>query len=213
MTERHRRVQGPVSVLFRDILEVPADLAAVRLLGTLLVRDLDAHRTVARIVEVEAYEADDPASHSYRGRTRRNGAMFARAGTAYVYRAYGIHHCGNVAVGPSDHGAAVLLRAAVVLEGPEPVRRRRPSARTDDALLRGPGCLTAGLGIEVGEHDGRDLLAGGSGLWLGTDGWQPEDHQIHRGPRVGVRLASEVPWRWWLHGDGAVSRYRRAAGA
>jgi DNA-3-methyladenine glycosylase len=205
-----RRLHGPLVPVERAALRADAPTAAAVVLGAVLVRHLDGIRVLARIVEVEAYDEDDPASHSAPGRTRANAAMFADAGTAYVYRSYGVHWCGNVAVGPRGHGAAVLLRAAVVLEGPSPVRRRRPGARTDDALLRGPGCLTAGLGIDAARHAGVDLLAHGGTLQLATDGWRPMRAQVASGPRVGVSRASEVPWRWYLRAEPAVSRYRRS---
>lgn len=186
--------------------EPPA--VAEALLGVLLVRGLAGGRVVARIVETEAYGPGDPASHAARGRTAANASMFATAGTAYVYRSYGVHWCTNVAIGPQGTGAAVLLRAAVVLEGHEQVRRRRPNARTDAALLRGPGCLSAGMDLDA-RHDGADLLAGAAVLSLWDDGWRPGDGEIGRGPRTGVWRAPALPWRRWLVDCPAVSRYRR----
>ncbi len=198
----------PVAVTV-DRLERPADQAAGGLLGALLVRELDGTRVLARIVEAEAYREDDPASHSYRGRSERVAAMFARAGTAYVYRSYGVHWMLNVSAEATGAGAAVLLRGASVLAGHEPVRARRPTARHDHQLLRGPGCLAAGLGI-TRDHDGMDLLDPSGGLWLGTDGWEPRPEAIVRGPRVGVSMAAERPWRLHLAGIASVSRYRRS---
>src|SRR5665811_2356401 len=126
----------------RDALFVHSAAAAERLLGTLLVRRWpDGSDTVARIVETEAYRQDDPASHSYAGRTSRTEPMFEQPGTTYVYRSYGLHWCLNVTVEEEGVGAAVLLRAAVVMEGHEAVRARRPGV-ADRALLRGPGNLT-----------------------------------------------------------------------
>jgi len=190
-------------------LERPADEAARSLLGSLLIRELDGTRVIARIVEAEAYRQDDPASHSYRGQSERVASMFARAGTAYVYRSYGVHWMLNVSAERAGHGAAVLLRAATVLLGPAPVRARRPSVRGDHELLRGPGCLAAGLAI-TRDHDGTDLLEPDRALWLGTDGWEPPVGAVVRGPRVGVSVAVERPWRFHLAGLPSVSPYRRS---
>ncbi len=203
------RLHADPVALAGEWLDRPADVVARSLLGALLVRELDGIRVVARIVEAEAYREDDPASHSYRGRSARVDSMFARAGTAYVYRSYGVHWMLNVGAEPRGTGAAVLLRAASVLAGHDPVRARRPTVRGDDPLLRGPGCLAAGLGI-TREHDGTDLLDAAGGLWLGTDGWEPATGAIVCGPRVGVSLAAERPWRFHLAGIASVSRYRRS---
>jgi DNA-3-methyladenine glycosylase len=200
----------------RADLEVAAPDAAVALLGALLVRTWPTgERVLARIVETEAYDQDDPASHSYRGPRPRTAAMFGPAGVAYVYRSYGIHWCLNVSCGPDGHGAAVLLRAAAVEDGLEVVRARRPAARTDRDLLRGPGRLAEGLDVDAARHDGLDLLAGGTSdgageVQLVTDGaWTSSTADVHRGPRVGVSLAADVPWRFHL-GVPEVSAYRRS---
>ena len=194
----------------RGRLDQPAPDAAVALLGAVLVRDLPDGRIVARIVETEAYHQDDPASHSHARRTARSEPMFGRPGTAYVYRSYGIHWCLNISVEPVDVGAAVLVRAAVVMEGIEVVRARRASARSDRDLLRGPGRLCAGLDVDAPRHDRGDLVAGISGLRLGDDGWRPEPEAVVAGPRVGIRLAASVPWRFHLAGIPEVSPYRRS---
>ena len=191
-------------------LVVPAEVAARGLLGTLLVRELDGVEVVARIVETEAYREDDPASHSHRRRTPRTEPMFAEPGTAYVYRSYGVHWCLNIAVEPEGVGAAVLVRAAAVLQGVEVVRRRRPRVRRDVELLRGPGCLTAGLDIDGPRFDHRSLLEAGAPLRLLDDGWRPGEQDVVAGPRVGVSVAADVPWRFHLRGAPGVSVYRRS---
>lgn len=191
----------------------PAEVAS-QLLGRLVVHDHpDGDRSVARLVEVEAYGPADPASHSYRGRTPRNASMFAPPGIAYVYRAYGVHWCLNVSIGSSGIGAAVLLRAAVVLDGVPGVRRRRGWTGGTDGLLRGPGNLARGMGIEAALHDGIDLLDEAGAVRLVRDDHSPVAQAIRSGPRVGVSAAADVPWRFWIDGCGAVSRYRRSSRA
>jgi DNA-3-methyladenine glycosylase len=196
----------------RDRLRAPPPAAARDLLGALLVRrEADSPPTIARIVETEAYGEDDPASHSFRGRTRRNAAMFAAPGTAYVYRSYGVHWCLNVAVGSEGHGAAVLIRAACVVEGVPRVRARRSAAKRDPDLLRGPGCLAAGLEVTGPAHDGTDLLSAWAELRLVADEWRPTaPDEIASGPRVGIRHAVDRAWRFWLADSPCVSRYRPA---
>ncbi len=184
--------------------------AARALLGGLVVAEVDGVEVVARIVETEAYREDDPASHSHAQRTRRSEPMFWGPGTSYVYRSYGVHWCVNVAVERAEVGAAVLLRAAIVLRGEEAVRTRRPTVGAARDLLRGPGNLSRGLAISGGDHDRGDLIEGVAGLRLATDGWTPPAGWIETGPRVGVRLAASLPWRCWLHRVPEVSRYTRS---
>lgn len=204
-------ILGALHPVQRTVLDQPAPDAAQALLGALLVRELDGAEVVARIVETEAYHQEDPASHSYTGRTARTEPMFWQPGTAYVYRSYGIHWCLNVSADREGIGAAVLLRAAAVLTGEDAVRRRRPAAgiRTTE-LLSGPGRLTRGLAIDHDQHDRRDLVVGASGLRLMRDAWSPQRGQLQRGPRVGVTRAPDVPWRYFLANHPSVSRYRRS---
>lgn len=192
----------------RSTLEVACDLV-----GRLLVREeTTATTTVVRLVEVEAYRQDDPASHAYRGRTAANAVMFGRAGHLYVYFTYGMHHCMNISTETAEIGSAVLLRAAVILVGHEAVRARRGDHHRDRDLLAGPGRLTEGLGIDGG-WDGVDVTAPDAPLRVEDDGWRPPSDRIRRGPRVGVRKAPDIPWRFWLDGAGEVSRYTRHPGA
>lgn len=181
---------------------------AADLLGKLIIRDdADGRTTVARVVESEAYREDDPASHSYRGRTERNAVMFGRGGHLYVYFTYGMHYCMNVSCEQEGVGSAVLLRAAVVLEGWERVRERRGRQRDRD-LLRGPGRLSAGLAVDR-SCNGLDLLGSASPVRLEDDSWQPGPAAVSAGPRVGIRTAVDKPWRFWLEGVPEVSRYAR----
>jgi DNA-3-methyladenine glycosylase len=204
---------GELRPLDRGDLAVAAPDAAVVLLGKLLVRDEpDGAQTVVRIVETEAYRQDDPASHSVR-RTVRTEPMFWQPGTAYVYRSYGSHWCLNVTAEQTGVGAAVLLRAARIVTGRTAIRTRRPRGIADRDLLRGPGRLTAGLDLDAVRHDRGDLITGVAGLALADDGWRPDARLVVAGPRVGIRLAADRPWRFHLDGVAEVSPYRRSGRA
>lgn len=172
-----------------------------------------------RIVEVEAYcGAEDPASHTFRGRTPRNGTMFGPAGLLYVYRSYGLHWCANVVCGAEGEGVAVLIRALTPLLGMDEMRLARTAGRRatagplpDRDLCRGPGRLCQALGINGG-HDGSDLLVGGGrGVRLEDGEWRPP--RVEQGVRVGISAAAEMPWRWWAAGTPEVSRGHQAADA
>ena len=179
-----------------------ARTVARALVGRVLVSDLASTRIVARIVEVEAYRGGrDPASHAYRGRTRRNAVMFGAPGHAYVYFTYGMHHCVNVVCEREGVAGAVLLRALEPLAGLALLRRRRHVAEPA-RLLRGPGCVAQGLGLSR-EHDGLDLVSGA--LWIADAPPERGGARLARGPRIGIRLARERPWRYWLAGNECVS--------
>lgn len=181
----------------------PPDEAARGLLGCAL----SAGGVTVRLTEVEAYAgARDPASHAFRGRTGRNEVMFGPAGFAYVYFTYGMHWCVNVVCGPEGEASAVLLRAGEVVRGLAAARERRPAARRDVDLARGPARLCAALGI-TGEHYGVDLLAVGSPVRLRSH--RATEQDVNAGPRVGVTGAHDVPWRFWFADDPTVSAYRR----
>ena len=190
-----------------DVLGRPALEAAPALLGS-VVRHRTPDGTVAvRLTEVEAYAgADDPGSHAHRGRTPRNQVMFGTAGHLYVYFTYGMHYCCNVVVGEAGTAAAVLLRAGEVVEGVALARARR--ARSSDRdLARGPARLCQALGIDL-SHNGADLSAGDLTLEVGP---ATSPGLVATGPRVGLRLAAEHPWRFWLRDEPTVSAYRPAA--
>jgi DNA-3-methyladenine glycosylase len=157
------------------------------LLGSILTSMVGGEETAVRVVEVEAYQPDDPASHSFGGMTRRNASMFGPPGHLYVYRSYGIHWCANVVTSPEGVGAAVLLRAGIPLVGIDVMRRRR--GREAD-LVDGPGKLTQALGI-TGLHDGADLT--GELLHL-----EPADRpsRYRTTPRIGISKAVTTPWRF-----------------
>jgi DNA-3-methyladenine glycosylase len=180
----------------RSFFEAPTELLARELLGRVLVRREPGGLVAGRIVETEAYLADkDPASHSHRGETERNRSMFGRPGTAYVYLIYGMHHCLNVVSAEEGRGEAVLIRALEPLEGQERMRERRGGVADRD-LCRGPGRLAQALGL-TREHDGLDLCRGELGLWSGG----AERPAVVATPRVGIRLAAELPLRFVVAGS------------
>jgi DNA-3-methyladenine glycosylase len=173
------------------------------LLGRVLVRTLpDGTRLSGRLVEAEAYRQDDPASHSYRGRTDRTDVMFGPPGHLYVYFTYGMHFCMNAVTGADGEGSAVLLRAAEPLEGLEEMAARR---RTNDPriLLAGPARLCEAFGVGR-EHNGVDLVAGDV---LHTEAGTPvPDHLVAVGPRIGVTVAVDNPWRFTVRESRFLSR-------
>ena len=157
-----------------------------------------------RIVEVEAYlGADDPASHAYRGPTDRNRTMFGAPGHLYVYFSYGMHWCANAVCGDDRVRGAVLIRALAPLRGLEEMRASRGAARRDRDLCSGPGKLCQAMGITK-VHDGADLVRGRDGVTLVHDGTPPPDPPSN-GRRVGISVAVELPWRWWVPADPNVS--------
>jgi len=181
--------------------------AARVLLGSVFEVD-DPQGTVAvRLSEVEAYAGGaDPASHAFRGRTRRNAVMFGPAGHLYVYFVYGMHWCCNVVCGPNGEASAVLLRAGRVVSGLDLARARRPGARTDAELARGPARLATALGIDR-TAGGADLLDPTSPIRLRAGAPVPAE-AVCAGPRVGVAAAGDVLWRLWVDGEETVSAYR-----
>jgi DNA-3-methyladenine glycosylase len=161
-----------------------------------------------RVVEVEAYRGtDDSASHCYPGRTSRNAVMFGPAGHLYVYFVYGMHHCANVVSLTDGVPGAVLLRGGEVISGLDAARRRRPAARGDAELAKGPARLTSVLGIGPAVN-GIDLVDPGSPVRL-LAGEPVADEVVRTGPRVGVATAMDVPWRFWIDGSKSVSAYQR----
>lgn len=197
----------PREFFARHALEVAPDL-----LGCLLTARSPEGAVTVRITEVEAYAGrSDPASHAYRGRTARNAVMFGPPGHAYVYFIYGMHHAVNVVCMPDGTSEAVLVRAGEVVDGLALARTRRPTARRDAELARGPGRLAAALALSR-SLDGADLCAPEGPLTL--DAGKPVDRAlIRRGPRTGIGPAADLPWRLYLHADPTVSPYRRAKSA
>jgi DNA-3-methyladenine glycosylase len=157
-----------------------------------------------RIVEVEAYRgADDPASHAYRGETPRTAVMFGPPGFLYVYFTYGMHWCANVVCQPAGVAGAVLIRALSPLKGVDSMRLARPAARRDRDLCNGPAKLCQALGID-GDRNGTDLLKSASPVRLMDDG-TPPPVVPSVGPRIGISVGIDSPWRFWVADDPNVS--------
>ncbi|MET0729409.1 MAG: DNA-3-methyladenine glycosylase [Acidimicrobiales bacterium] len=176
-------------------------VVAPELLGKVLAQGAVS----ARIVEVEAYcGGEDPGSHAFRGMTKRNATMFGPAGRLYVYFTYGMHWCANAVCGDEGQGIAVLLRAAVPLTGLEEMQARRPAARLDRDLCRGPARLCQAFGLD-GSFDGADLPTADRGVTIVDDGTPPPDVPAV-GTRIGLRDGAELPWRWCVPGDRHLSR-------
>ena len=214
--------------MFPDFLENPSDVAAPLLLGCTLTRTItlngEKHKLVARIVETEAYDQDDPASHAFGGPSERNAAMFGPAGHLYVYVSYGMHHCCNVVCGPEGFGSGCLVRAVEPLEGVGVMRELREAGRSGKAhtgragkeqaerarkhplklrdLTNGPGKVCAALGIDK-ELYGHDLTV--EPLVLEFAPPLPGE-TIGCSPRVGISKNADAPKRFFIEGNAFVSR-------
>jgi DNA-3-methyladenine glycosylase len=198
----------PRDFFARHAVEVAPDL-----LGCVLEHETADGLVAVELTEVEAYEGrSDPASHAYRGKTRRNAVMFGPPGHAYVYFTYGMHFCVNlVCLGEEGSASAVLLRAGAVIAGEELARARRTRGTASVAsrdLARGPARLCQALDIDR-EFDGADVCAIDSPLRVRAGAGNPvRSAKIATGPRVGVSSAAEIPWRFWFEGEPTVSVYR-----
>jgi DNA-3-methyladenine glycosylase len=205
---------APLVVLPREMFARDAVEVAPTLLGCVLEHETPDGLVAVVLTEVEAYMgAADPASHAYRGRTARNGVMFGPPGYAYVYFTYGMHFCVNLVCQPPGTASAVLLRAGRVIAGVELATARRAAGRekagrklAERDLARGPGRLCKALDITRAQ-DGADVCDPASPLRVRWPD-RRETLDISRGPRVGISVATEIPWRFWLTGDPTVSVYR-----
>jgi len=184
-----------MSALTRDFFDRSVHEVAPELIGTTLRVD----GVGGMVVEVEAYDHEDPAAHGFRGQTPRNASMFGPAGHAYVYRSYGVHWCLNFVCEGVGVANAVLIRALEPVDGIDAMRARRGVAN-DRLLCAGPGRLCQALGI-TRDHDGFPLDE--SPFQLLARETEPE---LVRGPRVGITKAVERPWRYGLAGSRFLSR-------
>ncbi len=209
----------------RDFFARHAVEVAPDLLGCVLEHQTADGLVAVELTEVEAYAGQsDPASHAYRGKTRRNAVMFGPPGHAYVYFTYGMHFCVNLVCSGKGSVSAVLLRAGAVIAGEDLARARRTKGAASVAsrdLARGPARLCQALAIDR-SLDGADVCtadsplrvrAGGNPARSGTLLARGDDppgtpRKIVTGPRVGVSSAAEVPWRFWYEGEPTVSVYR-----
>jgi len=197
-----RRSKLPRSFYLRPTLKVAKDL-----LGKYLVRRLGINLLVGKIVEVEAYLGElDPASHAYRGITKRNEVMFRTGGHLYVYFTYGMHFCCNVVTEQKGKGRAVLLRAVEPEEGLNVMEKNRGRAGVVKSppltLTNGPAKLCQAFGIKQNEN-GADLL--GDQIFLGRGERVPAS-DIAAGPRIGIKNGREKKWRFYIKGNPFVSK-------
>ena len=185
--------------LFEDLND-SVDTVAKRLLGCELIREIDGQTVRVKIVETEAYDQTDAASHSYKGKTPRTEIMFGASGHLYVYFTYGMHYCCNVVVGEEGYGAAVLIRAVEPLEGEYVLNVRRPHTSGVE-LTNGPSKLCQALGIDrsMNGHYLQD-----SPLRLIMRPERPAG-EIVSTKRVGISQAKEVLWRYYLKNNAYVS--------
>jgi DNA-3-methyladenine glycosylase len=192
----------------RDFYDRPTLEVAKELLGKVLVHDRRGVRTSGAIVEVEAYIGEsDPACHAAPGPTRRNEPLYGVPGHAYVYLNYGIHRLVNVVTEAHGSPAAILIRALDPIEGIDVMRRRRGGrARNTHDLCRGPGNLTVAMGITLADNRadlvGNRLFIEDRGIGVGRIAW---------GPRIGINVGVEHPWRAFIDGHPAVSGRRAVA--
>ncbi|MGY2081357.1 DNA-3-methyladenine glycosylase [Modestobacter sp. SYSU DS0657] len=196
----------PGPLLTAEELLGPVDDVARALLGCWVVTDRPEGQVALRLTEVEAYsgQGEDPASHAHRGPTPRAEIMFGPPGRLYVYFSYGVHWCANVVVGPEGRGSAVLMRAGEVVAGESLARERRPAAKVVRDLARGPARLTQALAIGPDDR-GAHLLDPASAVRL-HHGNAPT--AVSTGPRVGISVATELPWRFWETDAPSVSVFR-----
>lgn len=192
--------------LARRFFEGYTPSVARALLGTVLVRIVDGERLSGMIVETEAYRGtEDPASHAYRGRTKRNAVMFGEGGHAYVYFSYGFHWCLNLTTEPVGRAGAVLVRAAEPIDGLEQMLRNR-SLVSSEHLTDGPGKLARALGIDSGLN-GEDLVTSDR---LFVEGGKKLEG-IGSSSRVGIRQGVGLKWRFFVRGNRFVSRAKPSA--
>lgn len=185
-----------------QLLSGEAERVAPRLLGCLLERELNSKKVIGRIVETEAYDQTDAASHSYRGRTPRTDVMFGAAGRTYVYFTYGMHFCLNIVTSPVGHGSAVLIRALEPIEGLEIIKSHRPKITDEHQLTNGPAKLCQALMIGR-DFNGHDLSKSPLKLIVRP----PLDQkQIVQATCIGISRDTHRLWRFYIKNNLFVSK-------
>lgn len=190
----------------KEILKKPALQVAPLLLGCEIVRSTREGKIRLKIVETEAYHQDDPASHTFRGLTKRTVPMFRAGGYLYVYFTYGMHHCINIVTGQKGVGEAVLLRSAEPLEGINLMQQNRGTLNLLQ-LTNGPGKLAQALRIIDTSLSGQRL--GKNSLQLLPPEIAISTDDIIISPRIGISHAKELPWRFYLKDSPYVSKYQK----
>jgi DNA-3-methyladenine glycosylase len=186
---------------FLDFLNGPAVVVAKQLLGCVLVREHDGHVMRAKIVETEAYDASDAASHSFKGPTPRTQVMFGPSGYAYVYFTYGMHYCMNIVTGKEGEGSAVLIRAVEPISGHEQFSKNRKGI-IGPGVSNGPAKLCQAMGIDK-RLDSHDLRKGVLRLVRGE---RVDDSRVVTTTRIGISQSSELPWRFYIKDNPYVSK-------
>jgi DNA-3-methyladenine glycosylase len=206
MSRTARSSSKVASIVPSSFYERAPDIVARALLGKLVVRDLKGEHLIGRIVEVEAYfGTDDPAAHSYIGRTARNAVLFGPPGIAYVYFIYGMYYCLNVSCEPNGQAGGVLIRALEPVAGLETMAKLRklPPNPKPQLLTAGPGRLCQALDITRTAHNGLNVTDATSCLRFEDDGFKPGGILVS--PRIGIRHAAELPARYFVAGNKFVS--------
>lgn len=186
------------------ILDQPASIVAPLILGCVLEREINGHIIRARIVETEAYDETDAASHSYKGKTRRTDIMFGPLGHLYVYFTYGMYYCCNIVVGNEGIGSAVLIRAVEPIYGEEYMKELRPCAGYE--LSNGPAKLCQALEIDK-NLNGHNLRYSPLRLIINTP---IEKRFIVQTTRIGISQAKDTLWRFYISGNPYVSKAKHA---
>jgi DNA-3-methyladenine glycosylase len=186
-----------------EVLRLSSVKAAPMLLGCILSRLTPEGLLSLKIVETEAYHQNDPASHSFRGMTKRTAPMFEAGGTIYVYFTYGMHYCVNIVVGQKGVGEAVLIRAGEPLEGIQIMKKHRGIDEVR-SLTNGPAKLTQALGIISTELSGKTLGIKTLELTATTEPISKENIVVST--RIGIKEATEQPWRFYLKNNPFVSK-------
>jgi DNA-3-methyladenine glycosylase len=210
--ESLRNFSEPPDVLSRKLYDRDPRIVSRELLGKILVRREKKKLLAARIVEVEAYlGTDDPAAHSFSGRTARNAVLFGPPGFAYIYFIYGNHYCLNVSCLPDGTPGGILFRALEPLIGIDDMARNRDVALDGERSLRlltsGPGRLAEAFGITRVRDNGKDLTSPSSDLFVADDGFPAPT--ILATPRIGITKAADLPLRYLIEGNPFVSGPRK----